>query len=145
MFFFVLSGLLIVYLTIKIPPPPNFQSFNKMFMTYTKAENFYKFSWSYSWYNARLALSCTHRLILGQKHGRITLQKASSYMWKTYMSEWEESYSTDVEEFSESRGMTVMETKSWESNRIRMSPKQTMLTLRCYFMKYQKELSLPRI
>ena len=48
------------------------------------------------------------------------------------MSEREESYSTDVEELSESGGtdpsdssMTVTETKSWESNRICMSPKQT--------------------
>ena len=65
------------------------------------------------------------------------------------MSEREQNDSTDVEEFSESGGtdpstavgfqaMTVTETKSWESNRICMSPKQTpkaMLTLRCYFMK----------
>ena len=36
------------------------------------------------------------------------------------------------------QAVTVMETKSWESNYICMSPKQTpkaMLTLRCYFMK----------
>ena len=65
------------------------------------------------------------------------------------MSEREKSYSTDVEELVnlEERilptavgfqAMTVTETKSWESNRICISPKQTskaMLTLRCYFMK----------
>ena len=38
------------------------------------------------------------------------------------------------------QAMTVRETKSWESNRICMSPKQTpkamlTVTLRCYFMK----------
>ena len=32
------------------------------------------------------------------------------------------------------QALTVTEVKSWESNRICMSPKQ-MLTLRCYFVK----------
>ena len=39
------SGLLIVYLIIK-NLPPNFWSFNEMFVTYVQAENFYNFSQS---------------------------------------------------------------------------------------------------
>ena len=64
------------------------------------------------------------------------------------MSEREESYSTDVEEFSESGGMDYSDSSRISSNdsdgneelgakRICMSLKQTptaMLTLRCYFM-----------
>ena len=65
------------------------------------------------------------------------------------MSEREESYSTDVEEFSESGGTDPSDSsrissndsdgnEERESNRICMSPKQTpkaMLTLRYHFMK----------
>ena len=61
-----------------------------------------------------------HRCILGQKHGRITLRKASSNAQKKVRKR-EDSYSTDVEQFIESGGtdssdrfqaMTVTETRS---------------------------------
>ena len=61
-------------------------------------------------YNARLALSRTTQMhFRPELLGRITLRKAN-------MSEREESYSTDVEEFSESEGTDPSDSSRISSN-----------------------------
>ena len=76
-----------------------------------------------------------HRRILGQKHWRITLRKASSNTQKTCPKEGRvnrqmSKNSVNLEEWIlltvvGFQAITMTETKSWESNRIFMSPKQT--------------------
>ena len=94
-------------------------------------------------------LSVTRRRILSQKHGIITLRKASSNTRKTCPKE--RSYLTDVEEFSESGGTDPSDSSRISNNDsdgneelgvqpYLYEPKTNTegnanSTLRCYFMK----------